>query len=174
GASAGAGRAVLIANTGGDRLVGWVGEFNSYIVPFAPFGAATVSRALAPGIMEYLLNLSRADGADRTRAADAGTDPLRNGEPNGELGMVIQKDFAWQDQSGAPADPQPGNTSGTARDVLRTADFNNGTAQGFAVDSGQFTVTDGAYQVSPTKLGSDAAAVFNVDEWLPTYFELKA
>ena len=46
-----------------------------------------------------MLQLSKADGADRTRAEDAGTDQLRNGEPNGELGMVIQKDFAWQEQT---------------------------------------------------------------------------
>ena len=57
------------------------------MVPFSPFGAATISRALAPGIIEYLLQLSNADGADRTRPDDAGTDQLRNGEPNGELGM---------------------------------------------------------------------------------------
>jgi len=42
----GAGRDVLIGNTGGDRLIDWVGEFNSYLVPFAPFGMATVSRTL--------------------------------------------------------------------------------------------------------------------------------
>ena len=36
----GAGRDVLIANTGGDRLIDWIGEFNSYLVPFAPFGMA--------------------------------------------------------------------------------------------------------------------------------------
>ena len=35
--------------------------------------------------------------------------------------MVIQSDFAWQEQTGAPADPQPGNANGTAGDVLRTA-----------------------------------------------------
>jgi hypothetical protein len=29
----------MIANTGGDRLIDWVGEFNSYLVPFSPFGA---------------------------------------------------------------------------------------------------------------------------------------
>jgi hypothetical protein len=51
---------VLIGNAGGDHLI-----------------------HLAPGIMEYLLKLSSADGADRTRAADAGIDPLPNGEPNG-------------------------------------------------------------------------------------------
>ena len=31
----GAGIDVLIANTGGDRLIDWVGEYNSYLVPFA-------------------------------------------------------------------------------------------------------------------------------------------
>ena len=46
GAFGGAGRDVLIGNTGGDRLIDWVGEFNSYLVPFAPFGMATVSRTL--------------------------------------------------------------------------------------------------------------------------------
>ncbi len=29
----GAGLDILIGNTGGDRLIDWVGEFNSYIVP---------------------------------------------------------------------------------------------------------------------------------------------
>ena len=96
-AHGGAGRDVLIGNTGGDRLVDWVGEFSSYLVPFLP------------------------SGADRTRAADAGIDPLRNGEPNGELGMVMQSGFAWREQTGVPADPQPGNANGTARDVLRAA-----------------------------------------------------
>jgi len=80
-----------------------------------------VSRYLAPGIMEYLFKLSRADGADGMRAADAGTDPLRNGEPNRELGVVIQSGFAWGEQTSVPADPQPGNANGTARDVLRAA-----------------------------------------------------
>jgi hypothetical protein len=42
----GAGRDVLLANTGGDRLIDWAGEFNSYLAPFAPFGEATVSRTL--------------------------------------------------------------------------------------------------------------------------------
>ena len=36
---------MLIGNTGGDRLIDWVGEFNSYIVPFSPFGAFTISRS---------------------------------------------------------------------------------------------------------------------------------
>ena len=34
-------------------------------------------------------------------------------------------------------------------------------------------MSGGVYQVSPTKLGGDAATMFDVDEWLPIYFELK-
>lgn len=117
----GAGRDVLIANTGGDRLIDWAGEFNAYIVPFAPFGLATVSRALQPGIAEFLYALSASDGADPTRAADTGSDVARRGEPNGELGLVLQQDPGWQEQTGSPSGPQPGNVSGGARDVLRSA-----------------------------------------------------
>jgi hypothetical protein len=56
-------------------------------------------------------------------------------------------------------------------------DFGNdwivgGTGKSSAIDSDQVTASGGAYQVSPTKLGGDAAAAFNIDEWL-TYFELK-
>lgn len=113
----GAGRDVLIGNTGGDRLIDWVGEFNSYIVPFAPFGAPTISRSVMPQLMDYLYALSEADGADPTRATDTGSDGTRNGEPNGEPGLVTQRDSAWQDQTGAPADPQPGNIGGGQRDT---------------------------------------------------------
>ena len=63
----GAGLDVLIGNTGGDRLIDWVGEFNSYVVPFNPFGLGTVSRQLAPGLKEFLYALSRAQGSDPTR-----------------------------------------------------------------------------------------------------------
>jgi len=170
----GAGRDVLIANTGGDRLIDWAGEFNSYLVPFAPFGMATVSRALQPGLMEYLYDLSASDGADPTRAADTGADPDRNGEPEGELGLVKQSDFEWQDQTGAPDDPQPGNVKGGKRDVLRSATFNSGTFEGFFTDSGVFTVENAALSVSAESLGEDAASVFHVDEFIPTYFELRA
>ena len=66
----GAGRDVLVANTGGDRLIDWTGEFNSYLVPFAPFGMATVSRTLQPQLPEFLYALSASDGADATRYSD--------------------------------------------------------------------------------------------------------
>ncbi len=117
----GAGRDVLIANTGGDRLIDWGGEFNSYLVPFAPFGMATVSRTVQPQLPEYLYALSASDGADPFLAAHYGSDPTRNGEPFGELGIVLQHDAAWGDQNGKPRDPQAGNTPGGQRDVLRTA-----------------------------------------------------
>ena len=105
----GGGRDVLIGNTQADRLIDWNGEFNSYVVPFSPFGQDTISRAPRPALIEYLYALSAADGADQTRADDTGSDPARNGEPEGELGLVLQGDDDAKDQKGKPADPQPGN-----------------------------------------------------------------
>jgi hypothetical protein len=170
----GAGRDILIANTGGDRLIDWAGEFNSYLVPFAAFGAATISRALQPQLMEFLYSLSASDGADPTRASDTGSDAVRNGEPDGELGLVKQSDFAWHDQTGAPDDPQPGNIPGGRRDVLRSASFNDGQAQGFVPDSGTWTVQNARYEVAPEILGGDAVSVFYVDALKPSYFEVQA
>src|SRR5262249_21452653 len=63
----GAGKDVLIANTGGDRLIDWVGEYNSYLVPFSEFGMAAVSRTLQPGLHFFLYAESLGDGADATR-----------------------------------------------------------------------------------------------------------
>lgn len=170
----GAGRDVLIANTGGDRLIDWAGEFNSYIVPFAPFGMATVSRTLQPQVMEYLYALSASDGADSTRAADTGMLAERNGEPEGELGLVKQKDLDWHDQTGGPDDPQPGNIPGGKRDVLRSSTFNSGTMEGFFVDSGNFAVENGSLKVSAESIGADAVSVYHLDEMLPQYFEIQA
>ena len=165
----GAGRDVLIGNTGGDRLIDWIGEFNSYIVPYAPFGQASVSRSMQPQLREYLYALSEADGADPTRGEPA----ARNGEPAGELGVVVQQDFAWTDQTGAPADPQAGNIPGGPRDVLRSAGFNDGTPQGFFADSGTWAVRSGRYWVT-SPAGGDAVSVFYVDAFVPNYFEVLA
>jgi Ca2+-binding RTX toxin-like protein len=173
----GAGRDVLIGNTGGDRLIDWVGEFNSYLVPFAPFGMATVSRTLQPQLAEFLYTLSASDGADPTRHKDTRDDPAlayRNGEPEGELGVVRQKDNAWQAQTGAPADPQAGNIPGGKRDVLRTANFNDGQMQALASDSGTWQVSGGALQVASNSRKADAVAVYQVGDALPSYFEVLA
>ena len=150
----GAGMDVLIGNTGGDRLIDWAGEFNSYLVPFAPFGLGTVSRQLAPALAEFLYALSKSHGADQTRAPN----PTRNGEPDGELGLIRQQDFAWQDQTGGPIDPQPGNVPGGSRDVLRSANFNQtSNLEGFAVDSGTWEVDGqraaGRRQLAPRRRG---------------------
>jgi hypothetical protein len=161
----GAGLDVLIGNTGGDRLIDWVGEFNSYIVPFAPFGIATVSRQVEPQLPEYLYALSRSKGADPTRATDDNTSAVRNGEPHGEIGLIVQQDHGlWQTQTGGPTDPQAGNIPGGRRDTLRGADFNNGSMAGFAPDSGVWEVQNGALSVGAASLGTDAAAVFYVDQ----------
>ena len=183
----GGGRDVLIANTGGDRLIDWTGEFNSYLVPFAPFGMATVSRTMQPQLPEFLYALSGSDGADATRYSDknngalppapTNSDPMpsRNGEPFGELGLVLQKDDAWHDTHGGPSDPQAGNIAGGKRDVLRTASFDNGTAQGFSPAVGNFTVANGRYQVDAASSTTDAISLFNeADTVIPSYFEMQA
>jgi Ca2+-binding RTX toxin-like protein len=166
----GAGRDILIGNTGADRLIDWVGEFNSYVVPFSPFGAATISRSNSPALRQYLLDLGRGSGADITRGGDA----TRYGEPFGELGMVIQQDPWWGDQTGAPGDPQPGNSHGK-RDVLRTESFTNApqALAAFAVDSGTWRVLNGRYE-SVAVTGQDAASIFYVDAQLPRYHEILA
>jgi len=172
----GAGRDVLIGNTGGDRLIDWVGEFNSFIVPFAPFGLGTVSRTLQPQLAEFLYALSASDGADFTRTADTGGDSARNGEPWGELGVVRQQDFAWHDQTGGPRDPQAGNLPGGKRDVLRSASFDDPTAplSGFAPDSGKWAVSAGVLEVSADSPNSDAVSVYQIGDALPSYFEVLA
>lgn len=171
----GAGLDVLIGNTGGDRLIDWVGEFNSYIVPFAPFGIATVSRQVPPWLYEFLYALSASQGADPTRYSDTGKAAARNGEPDGELGLIIQQDHGlWQDQTGGPSDPQPGNIPGGRRDVLRSADFNDASFQAFFADTGAFDATAGTLSVAASSQGGDAAAVYNIDQYLPIYFEVAA
>jgi Ca2+-binding RTX toxin-like protein len=102
----GAGRDVMIGNTGGDRLIDWNGEFNSYWMPYNPFGAPAVSRGMAPAIETFLLALSKSQGADPTLASQYGGSAARNGEPFGETGMVRKGDAASGDQNGGPRDPQ--------------------------------------------------------------------
>jgi hypothetical protein len=130
----GAGRDVMILSSGFDRAVDWTGEFNSFLVPFSPFGAPSITRSLSPHVAEFLLDLSAADGADQGmpdgklfidqkqagQKIDA-PDPARHYEPFAELGMVRQKDADWNDQHGGPKDPQAGNLPGQHRDVRERA-----------------------------------------------------
>ncbi|MGC9329054.1 MAG: hypothetical protein ACP5I1_15575, partial [Candidatus Hinthialibacter sp.] len=120
----GGGRDLLIANSGLDRMIDWAGEFNNYVVPFAPFGNFTVIRSPAPMYEDLLYGMSESDGADQTRSHLSGNG--RNGEPYGELGLFTQKDSFWKDNTGAPADKQPGNIGGGKKDETGTTTHNDG------------------------------------------------
>jgi Ca2+-binding RTX toxin-like protein len=188
----GAGRDVMILNTGADRAIDWVGEYNSYIVPFSPFGAFHISRTLQPQVPEFLLALSMSDGVDaRLDAAKLNNaldgqlyvdqknldvrvddpDPLRNHEPYGELGMVRQTDFDWGEQTGAPNDPQPGNFQGK-REIMRRDLFTDGLAAAFAADVGTFSVSDGVMAAAPEVSGGEAVSIYHLDQVQPSYMEI--
>ncbi len=66
----GAGLDVMIANTGGDRLIDWDGEFNTYLVPFSPYGAPSISRMVAPALYDFLY--PGVEGAGRRPDRDPG------------------------------------------------------------------------------------------------------
>ena len=144
----GAGIDILIGNTGGDRLIDWVGEHNSLPRPVRavrhrhrqPPGRAAAARVPVRA-------LARATAPTRpatTTPAPCSHDPDRNGESEGELGLVTQQDHGyWQQQTGAAersaAGQHPGRHSATS---LRSANFNNGTQDTFAVDSGVWEVVE--------------------------------
>ena len=129
---------------------------------------------MMPHLHEFLYALSAGDGADPTRYGDqhpgatppAPTNnnpiPTRNGEPTGELGMVLQQDFAWGDQTGAPADPQAGNVHGGKRDVLRSADFAPGTVTPFTVAAGTWKTSNAVYEATPASKGGDTVSVLDL------------
>jgi len=103
----GGGRDILISNATTDRIVDWVGEFNNYYVPFSPFGQSTIIRQIGPNVPEFIYGLGKSDGADQTRiGAGLGT-AARNGEPFGELAVVLPGDAGYKDQQGPPVGPQP-------------------------------------------------------------------
>jgi hypothetical protein len=159
----GAGRSILIADTGGDRLIDWVGSFNTYIVPFSPFGAFTISRQNSPHLRTFLVDMAGFDGSD-----------MRLGALYGELGMVTQQDPYWTDQTGAPSQPHPGNQGGP-RDTLRGEDFSDAqTVSGsFAPDSGTWSLANERYSNTAVR-DQDAVALFYVDHQLPRFFEVVA
>ncbi len=140
----GGGRDLLIINTGADRAEDWVGEYNSYIAPFAPFGNGQVERQIPPQTFDFFYKMSQSDGADQTRLGvlaqppGAVGDPARNGEPYGEMGLITPQDklapFDWNTQAGAPIDRQAGNTPGGRRDT-RGDGLSGGTTNSTAVTS---------------------------------------
>jgi hypothetical protein len=98
--------------------------------------------------------------------------PGRNGEPAGELGLVLQKDEAWHGQTGAPTDPQAGNLPGTQRDVLRSASFTGNGPSAMFASSGTWSVASATYSNS-TATG-DNVSLFDLNTWLPSYYEVVA
>src|SRR6185437_12364371 len=139
----GAGQDIYFAGTGGDRLIDWVGNHNSFYVPFSQFGMPAVSRTLQPFLQEFLYALSKSDGADQTlmtryAAFDDRYQGIasRNGEPYGELGLVLQHDDAWHQQTGSPFNQMPENLGGTAIDVMKTANIRPFNSSGMGASSG--------------------------------------
>jgi Ca2+-binding RTX toxin-like protein len=168
----GAGRDVLIGNSTEDRLIDWVGDLNSYHVPFDPAGLATISRVVQAQLPEYLYALSMGDGVDMTRAADTGGNSVRNGEPNGELGLVLEQDGVWADQTGAAGETCPCGTGGGILMVLAEADFDDGTAQNLVVESGTATVVNGGYQLASPSSQTDGLALLNLDASVTKHLEV--
>ena len=103
----GAGHDVLIANTAGDRLIDWQDNFNTYIYPWEGDAHQTVIDNQDEDVVQVLYDLALALGADPTRPEVASPWPpgppepsFRNGEPFGELGLVVQQDADWHEQTG--------------------------------------------------------------------------
>ena len=111
----------------------------------------TVSRTLMPYLPEFLYALSKSDGADQTLgtradlycATSAGSKTAecsgypkysgtaaRNGEPFGELGLILQHDPGWHEQAGPPFNEMPENLGGTGSDVQKTANVLPFASQG--------------------------------------------
>ena len=92
----------------------------------------------------------RATAPTRRATTDTGADRApRNGEPDGEIGLIIQQDHGyWQDQTGAPERPAARqHPRRRARRPARRRTSTTAHAGPFAVDSGVWEVTGGALQV---------------------------
>ncbi len=110
----GAGCDVMIASSTNDRMVDWLGEFNAYIVPSTQFGRNAIIRNTTDAINQFLYLLGQGDGSDTTPVGSpyGATIDVRFGEPYGELGLILNSDPEWGNQTGGPIDPQPGNKGG--------------------------------------------------------------
>ena len=135
----GAGRDILIGNTGPDRLIDWAGNFNVYLLPFAPGTLGTVTSEALSGLPDFLYKLSRNDGGDPTTPGN----PTRNGEPYGELGLSCRVTSPGATRPAGPPSQQAGTIPSGTRDVVRTSNFDDLTMDGFAATIGSWQVRDG-------------------------------
>ncbi|UZJ27067.1 hypothetical protein RHODO2019_19095 (plasmid) [Rhodococcus antarcticus] len=113
----GAGRDVLIADSGRARMFDWTGEFNSFVVPFSPFGSPVVNRTFSPAVRAFIRALADAGGEDPTFVPNS---------PLDELALSTPQDSFWHSQHGAPRDPQPGNVPGVQIDYRGLVDLGAG------------------------------------------------
>jgi Ca2+-binding RTX toxin-like protein len=154
----GGGLDVMIANTGGDRMVDFKGEYNSFFVPFSQFGVPTVQRLPNPAWVDFVTDLARTSGADQSLS-----------DPSSELGLVLN-------DTGASRDPQPGNIGGVSIDTQGAPEDDRGvlptpagSTPGAPTDgqnllahtSGQQPAT--ATDLTTAELGSIIAAAY--DRW---------
>ena len=178
----GAGRDVLMANNdadhgtnaGGDRLIDWAGEFNSYLVPFAQFGPPTISRSLQPDCSSTCTTCRRV--TVRTRHASttpaavqtatvnprARSDWSRRRISTGKTKLVprmIRSRATSRVENGTSC-RQPTSTMAIWMPLLSTR--------------GASRSPGGGWKWLRNVLGADAAAVLYVDHVLPSYFELQA
>ena len=170
----GAGIDILIANTGGDRLIDWVG---SELVPRAVLAVRdrTVSRRTTRRCPSSCTRCRRPTAPIPTRDTDTGRDPRAQRRVRGELGLIRQRTTAsGSSRPAARPTRRPGNIPGGSRDVLRGADFNDGTLTAFAVDSGVWAVASGTARRRRSSLGKDAAAVLYLDDYQPIFYEVTA
>ena len=144
----GAGLDVLIANTGGDRLIDWVGEFNTYIVPFSPFGMSTVSRQLAPGP-----EASSSTRCPRPRAPTRRVPPRpartrrATASPRARSAPSCRRTRPGSDQTGGPRDPQAGTSTAASATCCAPPTSTTARCRRSLPDSGTLDGHGGALQV---------------------------
>ena len=87
--------------------------------------------------------------------------------------MGRQTDFDWQEQTGAPNDPQPGNLQGK-REIMRRELFNDPEAAvPLAADVGNLSLTSsGTLLAEPDDLGGEVVGLYPLDTLQPTYSEI--
>ena len=106
----GAGTDILIGNTAEDQLFDWnPPDDGVFVLPFRGAGDDTVIDDPYSNAAQFVLDLALSLGDDPVTTGD----PARNGEPYGELGMVLPGDSLW------PRPPHGGPSLGdTLQDAL--------------------------------------------------------
>ena len=151
----GAGLDILIANTGGDRLIDWVGEFNSYLVPFSRVRHRDRLAAERPGaarvpVRALALAGRRPDARDRHRRR-SGAERRAATASSGSSGSRI----TGSGRTRRAARPTRRPATSRAGSATRSAAPTSTTARSRASRStaANFTVSGGQLQVAAASLG---------------------